>query len=605
MSKFTGIIERFIPNAQAALRRFPLAVLMAAALTVIILIKVNNNEAFSDEMMLRLLGGIVLAGFVTIIVTFVGEGQGRVTSIALKLVAVIAALLAGYFYRPLSFIPPMAIGAAVLFLGTAPFWRKNHDDAAVWNFTNRVWTAVVFAIAGGAIYSLGVFAIAGALDSLFSIKLYDFIQEWLLPIGLAFLAPVAWLSMLPRYDRSSAGKSKEARYISRETGALGVWVLAPLTIIYTVILIAYGIKIAIIGALPNGEIAELVTPFLIIGTLTWLILDPALVPGKRLARWYSRAWFWFMIPATVLLIIAAYIRISDYGWTLPRYLLVLATIWALGISLWFIVKGDTDRDIRIIPGFAALLLAFGSIGPWGADGFPAHSQASRLERALAANDMLVENGHTIKPVNELKLVDVQAVIRARGALRYLVNYEELKAINNFLTDSEVFPADKYNAISYKTREEIIKRFGLHAMDVPPQNVSNFDALYKNTYINSYIFSVEGYEYVTVRKNQNLNKNTPNEIEIGDFNIALKNKNITVRQQGEVVSSVDVIKWLGEFNIKENGNNISVPNLVLYSKGDVEIVMHLNSIDYRTNSTDLKYSWMNYLLLVRGIDLGED
>jgi len=83
---------------------------------------------------------------------------------------------------------------------------------------------------------------------------------------------------------------------------MGTWLLSPLTLIYALILIAYGFKIVLAGSLPKGEIAQLTTPFLIIGTLTWLLLS---------------------IPAAILLAISIAVRIDEYGFTTERIALLI------------------------------------------------------------------------------------------------------------------------------------------------------------------------------------------------------------------------------------------------------------------------------------------
>ena len=75
MSKMSKILENFIPDAQDVIRRFPLAALMVAIFAVLVLLKANNHDIFNDEMMMRLVGGAVLAAYLSVILTLVGEGR--------------------------------------------------------------------------------------------------------------------------------------------------------------------------------------------------------------------------------------------------------------------------------------------------------------------------------------------------------------------------------------------------------------------------------------------------------------------------------------------------------------------------------------------------
>jgi len=166
----------------------------------------------------------------------------------------------------------MAIGAVLLILGNMVLWKKSRDDLHIWDFTHKIWTGAVFATLGSIIFTLGIFAIQAALKSLFGLRINDLTEHLILPIGLGFLAPLYWLSTAPKTDESYQELHDNPGFVSKAVAFMGTWLLSPLTLIYALILIAYGFKIVLAGSLPKGEIAQLTTPFLIIGTLTWLLL---------------------------------------------------------------------------------------------------------------------------------------------------------------------------------------------------------------------------------------------------------------------------------------------------------------------------------------------
>lgn len=606
MSKVSNWFETLIPDALDVFKRFPLAVILMLAFTVVVLIEKNTGD-LSNEMMMRLIGGIVLAAYVSVILTLYGEGRGRVVSIAVKAAAVLTCLVAGYFFRQMVFITPAAIGASVLFLGNAPFWRGKRDDVAVWDFTHKLWTAVLFTVAGSIIYVLGIFAITAALKSLFGINMRHLVEDWMLPIGLAFLAPMAWMSMLPRHDEDAKLDENERDslrnpgFISKAVGFLGAWILAPLTLIYAVILLAYGVKIVLTQSVPNGEIAQLVTPFLIIGALTWLILDPPFIQQKRLARLYTKLWFPLSMPAALLLACAVFVRIGQYGWTIERYLLVLASVWALGIACWFIFRSETKRDIRIIPGFAALLLALGSIGPWGADAVSSYSQGKRLQSALIANEMLDDDGY-LKPASKLDLTDNHQAMRAEGALNYLVKHRKGNKILKFVPDGE-----KVDIIDNMTKGDsweysyVSERFGLDKVNAPARNFNNNRYEYNEGQAPT---SVIGYEYVSRPLAHNIysrksNYKTTNWM--GNVEVTSNNNAIFVRNKGGVeLARLDIWDWLRKLPVNKDDNTIELePRLVLYEDGDTKIAIH---ISYAAYDKDRKFSSIRYVILAKGVDV---
>ena len=605
MSKLNTWLEGLIPDAQAVLRRFPFAALMVLALTIIVIIQANDHDFFSDQMMMRLVGGVVLAGYTSIILTLASEGRGKPFSILIKAIAVGGALLLSWFFRELAFVTPMAIGASVLFLGSAAFWRQNRNDVAVWDFTHKLWSAVIFTVAGAIIYMIGMFAISAALKSLFGLNIRNIIEDWLFPIGFAFLAPMAWMSMLPKHDEDDTDSLRNPGFISRAVGFLGTWILAPMTLIYAAILLAYGAKILLTQTLPNGEIAQLVTPFLIVGTLTWLILDPPFIQEKRLARWFGKFWFPLMIPAAILLAASVLIRIGQYGWTIERYLLVLASIWALGIALWFTFRGETNRDIRIIPGFAALLLAIGSIGPWGADGFSSINQNARLSSALQLNNMIGADGK-LKPASDIMITDEKASIKAKGALNYLIKQRKAKTIAKYLPAGDTTKLSKDSEkLQRLNTKNIMNRFALSKVQMPSRyrkkhGVVNYYNMGEN------ILSVKGYEYISARQSQNLarkNSTHSNKTKLGDYIVrGDKAGDIVVMHGPDEVSRTDMLNWIKGLGLTSDNSNIPAPKLVLYTKDEVEIALYLVHANYSKNDEVRDYAFAEYMLLTKGIEI---
>ncbi len=602
MSKLKQWVESIVPDAQAVFRRFPLAIVLVAALTGVILTETNFG-GLSNEMMMRLLGGIVLAGYVSVILTLYGEGRGKTVPIALKVVAVLLCLLLGYFFRQMAFITPAAIGASILFLGNAPFWRRKRDDVAVWDFTHKLWTAVLFTVAGSIIYVLGIFAITGALRSLFGVDIRGLVQDWMLPIGLGFLAPMAWLSMLPRHDDEDNDSLRNPGFISKAVGFLGAWILAPLTLIYAAILLAYGVKIVLTQSVPDGEIAALVTPFLIIGALTWLILDPPFIQRKRLARWYTKLWFPLSIPAALLLVYAVFVRIGEYGWTIERYLLVLAAVWALGIACWFIFRSEAKRDIRIIPGFAALLLALGSIGPWGADSVSTFSQASRLKSALVSNEMLNDAGQ-LKPLSNLNITDDAQALKAKGALQYLVRHKKQRPIMKFVPDAEKAEfRTEMNKGNYWNNSFVNKRFGLKG--VSSANAYDRDDRFEyNPFAQLRPIKVSDYEYVSLQLSHNIYRKSARQskdYKMGDYRVETTNDTVKVYNENNiVVAEQDIWKWLREQPVNSDDNTINLdPYLVLYDEIEVKITLYITYASYEKKSDSIDF---RYVILAKGIEV---
>ncbi len=597
-----------MPGADIVFRRFPLVILMLAAFSISVLYNENFSK-FGDVMGVRLFGGFVFAAYIALMMALISERREAGISIIWQLLAVIAALLASWFFLQVSFWPPIAITAVILFLGNAPFFRQGRDDERVWDFTHKLWTAVLFTTAGSIIFTIGILSISFAVKTLLSINIKGLVEDWILPIGLSFLAPLAFLSMLPEKGDDDSDSLRNPGFISKAVGFLGTWILAPLTLVYAMILVLYGVKIIMSMSLPDGEIAKIVTPFLIVGTLTWLILDPPFIQKKTLARWFSRVWFPVSIPAAILLAFAVFVRISQYGWTLERYLLVLAAIWALGIAIWYIVKRQQNYDIRIIPGFAAILLAIASIGPWGADGFSALNQKSRLIKGLQANQML-ENSKLAKT---LTITDQESALNAKAALAYLLKRRKYTIVQKLLPEGKKWSdfACRYSKdeITYDCIDntKIYETFGLDK--VKSTRKLKYDYLRYDDFGNP--IKISGYDYISrpnfihfldISNTSSRANPFVTTQKIGEYKLTADSKNFILTKGSDEIRRINIKDWLLKWPTNAAENEIMLnPYITLLDKDGVKISLYINSAmigkDKQAQSGNL-----NYVILTKNIEI---
>ena len=439
------------------LRRFPLAVLMVGLLTfgLLWLIHTNNDDY---EYIVRYFGGPILAGYISVILYLIGEGRGRPVPLIVHIGILIAALAVTWFHEVLRFNVWMGIGAAVLYLGSAPFRKKPQNNDSAWDFTHRIWVGAIFATAGSILFALGILFINEAVRALFDVRLNGLLFDWVMPIGLAGLAPLYWLSTIDDPNSLSSEDSlRQPGFISRAVGFMGVWLLAPLVLVFAAILLAYLVQIILRGEIPNGETAALVTPFLIVGTLTWLVLDPAFIREKRIAKIFRSIWFWAMIPAATLLAVSVFLRIKDYGITPARYLLGLCVLWAILISLWAIIRIKERRDLRTIPSLAAMLLTLGSFGPLGAYGISSISQKARVNSVIDTADVITVDG-VFKASEDLPTL-TEEQINKLGGLTYLLTHNDEKWVRSkFAENDPLFAKEENFSRRYIARRAIDARF---------------------------------------------------------------------------------------------------------------------------------------------------
>src|SRR5690606_19950461 len=140
------------------------------------------------------------------------------------------------------------------------------------------------------------------------------------------------------------------------------YVLIPLMTIYLAILLVYEIKILVEWEMPKGIVATLILGYAVFGMLSLLLIWPTRGDdGNRWVRLFSRSFYLTMLPLIVLLALAVYQRVSHYGFTEERYILMVLTIWLAAITAYFL--SSQKDDIRLIPVSLAALALLSTFGP--------------------------------------------------------------------------------------------------------------------------------------------------------------------------------------------------------------------------------------------------
>ena len=147
--------------------------------------------------------------------------------------------------------------------------------------------------------------------------------------ALGFVAPVSFLAFAPRSFTDPITAREETDFTMRAVAALVKFVLVPLLLVYTAILYAYAVKIALAWELPKGTLGSLVVGYLLVGAATLLLGYPSRESGGALRPPVLALLGGLAALPVVLLFIAVGRRIADYGVTEQRYLMVLVGVWAL------------------------------------------------------------------------------------------------------------------------------------------------------------------------------------------------------------------------------------------------------------------------------------
>jgi hypothetical protein len=179
-----------------------------------------------------------------------------------------------------------------------------------------------------------------------------------------------------------------------------------------------------------------------------------------------RSWFWLMVIPIVLLALAVWQRIAEYGVTPERYFLCLFAIWIAPMIVYFTVARGRI-DLRLMPATVAVLLLFSSFGPWSATQVSIRSQLSQLTRRLNERHLLLDGRLKLDPPRiETFAKIVASNDHVSSILRTLENLDALDRIG------PIFASLENNPIPRHARgTELLTMLGAYGMESRAEEVA--------------------------------------------------------------------------------------------------------------------------------------
>jgi hypothetical protein len=211
--------------------------------------------------------------------------------------------------------PVTLLLAVLLMLG----FRRAPDNTAF--ARQSLQMGVDFALAGliSALLMGAVMAIDASVHSLFDWRGWRECQ----PIAVFFIGFVVLpLTFCYLQDRSYR---RELRELPRIWQVILNFILSPAIIVYTLILYAYTLTIALRWELPKGGIALMVMAFVVAGIVGRMA---QLLVGRRYFDWFYRHFTYIAILPLVLFWVGTLHRVLEYGLTEMRVYLLLAGVLA-------------------------------------------------------------------------------------------------------------------------------------------------------------------------------------------------------------------------------------------------------------------------------------
>ena len=429
-AKIDNIIETFL----STLKRFPLSSISAFIMSIILI------NLMDRESILHHSSNEIIASKIAFVATL-----AIVLFPALRLIShhrVISLLglpiIAGYYYilpydmdiaSDLIFIRHILLIVALFFMIIwAPFVGRKSENSNFWQWTQEI----IFGFITAAFFSLVVFAgIAGAMyavETLFHIDIDSIRYGQVAVLSFGLFSVIYFLSQIPRHPFFL-----EARPYSKVKRIFSKSILGGFALLYFIILYTYSAKILLTQTWPSGQLSWIIVAFSLVAIITFLFWTPFLNKKSTLLQRF----IWLAIfLQSVMLGMALYMRVVEYGITYNRYLVGMFGIWLALMSLYFILFGKAQQKWLFF--LASLLIAISQFGPYSADAITKKSQSERL----------------LKLIEEAKPISEKSEMKTKYQISDAINY-----INqNYGTDTfkEILPdvLEKFRAKQKENEVEI-------------------------------------------------------------------------------------------------------------------------------------------------------
>ena len=384
--------------------------------------------------------------------------------------------------------------ASHLLVAVAPFQRGG-SVAAFWEFNRILFQRILQSVLFSTILYAGLAIALWAVQSLLGVKV-DWKAYYFLFLSVAFLfntwfflagVPSDWQELETEYEYP-AGLRMFVQFI-----------LLPLVTLYVVILYGYLVKILIIREWPRGTIGWLVSIVSVFGMLALLLVHPLRNrPGHRWIQLYSRSFYVALFPLIVLLLMAIWRRLSEYGLTEDRYFLLVLTLWMTGIACYF--SFGRHPSIKAIPFSLALVALLTLAGPWGPYQLSLRNQLNRLRDRLERLNIL-KNSHIEKTSASLALNDRKEI---SSLVRYLIDMHGVAGLQPWFNEDLRRRLDKearhpsaslFSRSTYGHAKIITEMMGVSYVE-PWQHSGDPKYFYANsTPLWNEVRSVAGYDYL--------------------------------------------------------------------------------------------------------------
>jgi len=385
-------ISLILSKVTALVLNYPLVLLMSLATVIVIVYGIETNPNNVEEYLLLRLG-ITFALGISSQFALKMLAQRIKNGLVWQLTGIL--FLIGFFFvfpseeknfsEVYGFIIVPTFILSHLLVAFISFTKNENEETNFWQYNKNLFINLFLTAVFTGVLTSGVQLAILAVQELFN---FDFKGE-------IYLETFATLSILGSTSIFLLFNESGLEYLEKE-GSYPVvlkfftqFILIPLLIIYVVILYFYCLKITINWELPRGWVSYLVLAYSIVGIFALLLVHP--LHKEKAKSWiilFSKIFYYTLIPLIVLLFVAIFTRVLQYGYTEARYFVLLISVWLTTVVFYFIFF--KRATIKFIPISLFAFGVFALIFPYfNAFSVSKRSQENELKQILTNNKLMV------------------------------------------------------------------------------------------------------------------------------------------------------------------------------------------------------------------------
>lgn len=435
-----------------AARTYPL-VLLSSLTTVILLISLIEFENRLDEF---IVAKLAICSSLGIAILFSVKMLSQRIKREFLWSAIGILILVGYYFilpsnkddfdEVYAYVLLPTVVLVHLFVSFAAFILSN-SETKFWQYNKNLFINFILSLLFTGVLTLGVVLALLAVQNLFAIDL----DEKLYGETALFLGIFGNTLIFLLFNGNGIDDLENDTQYPVVLKFFTQFILIPLLLLYVVILYFYAAKILISWELPQGWVSYLILAYALLGILALLLVHPLRNDsGRSWVRIFSTAFYYSLIPLIILLFTAIFTRILEYGYTEPRYYVLLLAVWLLTIQLYFIFYKKTT--IKFIPmslfAFGIFALVFPFLNSFSV---AIRSQKNQLENILVSNNLLKEGtinfDKEISDTTMRSIVDKYEFLSIRNQQDYLNGFLPDTLVNKERYGKRIYIGSYFNNIS--------------------------------------------------------------------------------------------------------------------------------------------------------------